>query len=150
MALTIRKATSADEAAWRALWQGYTTFYGCRLDEAVTAHTWTRILNPDAPLLCYIAERDGTSVGFALCVLHEGTWSTAPVCYLEDLFVDEQARGCGAGKALIEALGHEGRVNGWAKVYWMTQEHNHTARRLYDKLGQVDDFVRYTMPITNQ
>jgi hypothetical protein len=27
-------------------------------------------------------------MGFAMCILHEGTWSTAPICYLEDLFVD--------------------------------------------------------------
>lgn len=148
MALIIRQAAPADEAAWRQLWQGYTAFYECSLDEAITAHTWQRILNPAAPLVCYIAQLDGVSVGFALCVLHEGTWSTSPVCYLEDLFVDAQARGHGVGKALIEALRDEGRMHGWAKVYWMTREHNHSARRLYDKLAQVDDFVRYTLPLS--
>jgi hypothetical protein len=34
-------------------------------------------------------------IGFAMCVLHEGTWSTAPICYLEDLFVDAAERGAG-------------------------------------------------------
>lgn len=147
MAIVIREAVSTDEAAWRKLWQGYTTFYECQLDDSITACTWQRILNPDAPLICYIAQLNGETVGFALCVLHEGTWTTAPICYLEDLFVDERARGHGAGKALIETLRQQGQAKGWAKVYWMTREHNHTARQLYNKHGKVDDFVRYTMPV---
>ncbi len=147
MAVVIREAAPGDEAPWRLLWQGYTAFYECDLDEAITAHTWQRILAPDAPLICYVAEHNGAVVGFALCVLHEGSWTTAPICYLEDLFVDARARGHGAGKALIEALREQGEMKGWAKVYWMTRAHNRTARQLYDKLGQVDDFVRYTMPV---
>ncbi len=150
MAVVIREAMPTDEASWRRLWQGYTSFYECELDDAITAHTWQRILAPDAPLICFVADWDGEVVGFALCVLHEGTWTTAPICYLEDLFVDERARGHGAGKALIEALHEHGKEKGWAKVYWMTREHNRTARQLYDKLGHVDDFVRYTMPIQSR
>jgi hypothetical protein len=40
-------------------------------------------------------------IGFAMCILHEGTWSTAPICYLEDLFVDAAERGAGAGKGSL-------------------------------------------------
>ncbi|VTP65689.1 Predicted acetyltransferase [Leclercia adecarboxylata] len=81
-------------------------------------------------------------VGFAICVLHEGTWVTQPLCYLEDLFVDDAARGKGAGRALIEAIINEAREKGWSKVYWVTREGN-PARALYDKLAVVDDYVRY-------
>jgi len=85
-------------------------------------------------------------VGFAICVLHEGTWVTQPLCYLEDLFVDDAARGKGAGRALIEAIINEAREKGWSKVYWVTREGN-PARALYDKLAVVDDYVRYRITI---
>lgn len=39
MAIVIREAVSTDEAAWRKLWQGYTTFYECQLDDSITACT---------------------------------------------------------------------------------------------------------------
>lgn len=94
--------------------------------------------------MCWLAEFDGKVTGFVACVIHEGTWFTQPVCYLEDLFVEENARGVGAGKALIMRVCDEAREAGWAKVYWVTNENN-PARKLYDKLAQVDDVVRYNI-----
>jgi hypothetical protein len=32
---------------------------------------------------------------------------------------------------------------GWSPVYWLTRQSNETARRLYDKFAEADDFVRY-------
>ncbi|MNZ84991.1 Acetyltransferase (GNAT) family protein [compost metagenome] len=79
-------------------------------------------------------------------MLHEGTWTTAPICYLEDLYVDADARGMGAGKALLDALQSEGKREGWSMLYWMTRQEN-PARRLYDRYAGVDDFVRYRVPL---
>ena len=88
MTLTVRPLRAEDYPQWRPLWDGYTHFYECYLDESVTAATWDRALADSSPLFCRVVEKDGNVIGFAMCVLHEGTWSTAPVCYLEDLFVD--------------------------------------------------------------
>ena len=142
----VRVATAEDYAAWLTLWQGYLDFYGVDLYESVTLATWHRALSADAQIFCRIAESEQQVVGFALCVLHEGTWSTAPLCYLEDLYVDEAQRGLGAGRALIEAIIGEAREKGWSKVYWVTREGN-PARALYDKLAEVDDYVRYRITI---
>ncbi|HDS9357599.1 TPA: GNAT family N-acetyltransferase [Enterobacter chengduensis] len=146
MTVTIRALRAEDYSRWRPLWDGYTHFYGCSLDESVTACTWERALNPRSSLFCRVAEIDGKVIGFALCVLHEGTWSTAPICYLEDLFVDEAARGAGAGQALIDALIAEGKGEGWSKLYWVTRENN-PARKLYDRFGEADDYVRYRISL---
>ncbi|HIE5387751.1 TPA: N-acetyltransferase family protein [Enterobacter cancerogenus] len=146
MTVTIRALRAEDYSRWRPLWDGYTQFYGCELDESVTACTWERALNPLSSLFCRVAEIDGKVIGFALCVLHEGTWSTAPICYLEDLFVDEAARGAGAGQALIYALIAEGKAEGWSKLYWVTRENN-PARKLYDRFGEADDYVRYRISL---
>jgi len=86
-------------------------------------------------------------VGFSTAVLHEGTWTTAPTCYLEDLFVDPALRGGGVGRALIQNLIDLGRSRGWSRLYWHTQAGNATARRLYDSFVQADDFVRYRLAL---
>lgn len=142
----VREAKTEDYAAWLRLWHGYLAFYGTDLDEAVTRATWNRALSADSGMICRIAESEQQVVGFALCVLHAGTWVTQPLCYLEDLYVDEQKRGLGAGRALIEGIIQEAREKGWSKVYWVTRQGN-PARALYDTLATVDDYVRYRITI---
>ncbi|QPK02571.1 GNAT family N-acetyltransferase [Enterobacter mori] len=147
MAITVRALRAEDYSQWRPLWDGYTHFYDCELDESITASTWERALaTTHSSLFCRVAEMDGKVVGFAMCILHEGTWSTAPVCYLEDLFVDAAVRGAGAGLALIDALMAEGKREGWAILYWMTRQNN-PARKLYDKFAEADDYVRYRISL---
>lgn len=141
----IRSALPADEPAWRQLWRAYCDFYGTTLADEVTARTWQRILDPDAAVLCMVAEMDGQVYGFANCVVHENTWETQPVCYLEDLFVHPSARGRGIGRGLLEWLRNAMRAEGWARLYWVTDENNHAARSLYDKFAPADGRVRYVL-----
>jgi GNAT superfamily N-acetyltransferase len=141
----IRAALPSDEPAWRRLWRAYCAFYEVDLADEVTRRTWTRILDPDSAVMCIVAEADGQVVGFANCVVHENTWETQAVCYLEDLFVHPSARGRGIGGALIEWLHNAMRAEGWARVYWMTRADNAPARRLYDRFTQADGFVRYVL-----
>lgn len=143
--LTIRAALPSDEKSWRALWGGYCNFYETALPSDVTDRTWQRILDPESAVMCLIAEVEGQVYGFANCVVHEATWETQPVCYLEDLYVLPSARGRGIGGALIEWLRHAMRAEGWARLYWMTRQDNATARRLYDRHASADDFVRYVI-----
>ncbi len=144
-ACTIRAALPSDEAAWRELWRGYLVFYKVELSEEVTRRTWRRILDPESAVMCVVAEVEGRVRGFANCVVHENTWETQPVCYLEDLFVDPAARGLGIGRTLLEWLRNAMRAEGWARVYWVTKADNDRARRLYDSFTHVDDVVRYVI-----
>jgi GNAT superfamily N-acetyltransferase len=142
---TIRAALPSDESVWRVLWGGYLDFYRAQLDDEVTRRTWKRILDPDSQVMCVVAEVQGQVVGFAHCVVHENTWETQPVCYLEDLFVSPRSRGAGVGAALIEWLRNAMRAEGWARIYWVTQGDNVQARRLYDRFARADGFVRYVI-----
>jgi GNAT superfamily N-acetyltransferase len=141
----IRAALPSDEASWRALWQGYCEFYDAELAPEVTSRTWHRILDPDSAVMCIVAESRGEVVGFANCVVHENTWESQPVCYLEDLFVTPGSREQGIGHALLDWLRNAMRAEGWARLYWVTREDNTRARRLYDQFTRADGFVRYML-----
>jgi GNAT superfamily N-acetyltransferase len=143
----VRGARADDEAIWRDLWGQYVRFYESEVPEAVTAHTWARILGQQQGFVGRVSERDGRVVGFSVSIVHARSWTSAPACYLEDLFVDPAVRGSGAGRALIEDLIALGRERGWARVYWHTRQSNAVARRLYDRFTAADDFVRYKVAV---
>lgn len=144
---TIRPLTRADEAAWRRLWAGYLRFYRAELPEAATAATFARLLDPASGMGGLVAEDDGGVVGICNWVIHPSTWSTAPTCYLQDLYVDPAARGSGAARALIEACADLARAKGCFRLYWLTQEFNAPARSLYDTLAQRTSFIVYRRPL---
>jgi GNAT superfamily N-acetyltransferase len=147
MNLVIRAPIASDEAAWRALWAGYTHFYRVDLAEDVTAALWQKLLTPGADITGLVAERDGTLVGLAHILFHPSTWSHDLGCYLEDLFVASTARGTHAAQALIEAVAALAKSRGADRLYWHTQEFNAPARSLYDSLAQRTSFIVYRMPL---
>ncbi|MGY5799880.1 N-acetyltransferase family protein [Rhizobium sp. LEGMi12c] len=147
MTVTIRDARPEDEARWRALWDGYLAFYRVTIAPDITDATWRRVFDPASAIFMRVAEVDGEVKGFTLCVTHEGTWTLAPDCYLEDLFVDESARGRGVGRALLDDLVALCKKNSWARLYWHTEEGNATARKLYDTYVKSDGHIRYRISI---
>ncbi|MGY1490603.1 N-acetyltransferase family protein [Methylobacillus pratensis] len=142
----VRDVRPDDELAWRRLWAGYNAFYETSVSPEITSLTWQRILNPAAPVLGRLLEVEGRLAGFSVSVLHEGTWVSGAVCYLEDLFVDPAYRGRGLGRMLIQDLVDCGKARNWSTLYWMTRRDN-PARHLYDEFVQADDFVRYRLPL---
>jgi len=105
-------------------------------------------MTPNEQTKCVLACRDSDAPhGFANYVLHPHTWSLQMVCYLEDIFVAPDARGRGAGRALIEKLLALGKEEGWRRIYWHTHEDNYRARALYDQVVKRTDYVRYDVEL---
>jgi GNAT superfamily N-acetyltransferase len=141
---TVRPLEGRDEQRWRELFHGYTTFYKEVVPLEVEDLTWQRLIACHDGMTCLIAEAvDGPVVGFANLVFHRSTWSAGWYCYLEDLFVDPDARQSGAGHALIQATYGLADQRGATRTYWATQSLNATARRLYDQIGELTEFVQY-------
>ena len=88
-----------------------------------------------ASVFAFVAELDGAVVGLALWFLTYSTWTGRPSLYLEDLFVDETARGRGVGKALFRALAGEAAARGCARIDWAVLDWNEDARTFYRSLG---------------
>jgi ribosomal protein S18 acetylase RimI-like enzyme len=146
--VTIRGAEARDEARWRELWDGYVRFYERRVSEAVTRHTWARIMEANSAVRAIVADdRAKGVVGIANYVIHENTSTLAPVCYLADLFVDPQQRAAGVGKQLIDWLVTQMKARSWERLYWHTRENNYRARGLYDKYTPHSGFLRYVISL---
>ena len=146
-AITIRPATAKDEAAWRALFAAYIKFYRAEIAEEAVALTWQRILDPTHNMAGLVAQQAGKVIGICNYLFHDNTWSTKPICYLEDLYVDPAARGAGAAKALIAACEEAAKAKGAFRLYWLTQEYNAPARSLYDTLASRSSLVLYRKPL---
>lgn len=135
----------ADREAWEVLARGYKAFYrDPQPDEAYEA-TWQRLAGGTG-LHGLGARLDGRLVGIAHYFFHPAFWS-GEACYLQDLFVDEAARGRGAGRALIERVAEAARERGADRFYWHTQEGNARARALYDQVARFSGFIRYAYPL---
>ena len=82
-----------------------------------------------------ICERDGEPIGFALYFFTYSTFLARPSLYLEDLFVLPDARGRGAGKALLAALAKLAGRRGCGRMEWAVLDWNEAAIRFYESLG---------------
>jgi GNAT superfamily N-acetyltransferase len=145
--LLVRPVTQNDYEQWLPLWSGYNAFYGrsgvTALPDEVTQVTWTRFFDDDEPVHALVAEAGERLVGLAHYLFHRSTIHVEPVCYLQDLFTSETARGKGIGRALITAVYEQAQRIGSSRVYWQTHETNTVARRLYEKLANRNGFIVY-------
>ncbi len=143
----IRPIERVDHDQWLSLWERYNAFYGrvgeTALPDDITHVTWERFFDVDEPLHAIVAGVEGRLVGIAHYLYHRSTIGIAPVCYLQDLFTAEWARGQGVGQKLIEAVYLEARKAGAGRVYWQTHETNLTAQGLYDKVAERSGFIVY-------
>lgn len=143
MSITIRPLAPADKHRWKELWEGYLTFYEAAIDDANTATLWDRLMADDDPHCLVACNDSGTVIGMVQYLFHATTWTVRDKCYLQDLYVDPDARVGGAGRALIEAVYEKGAETGASEVYWMTQHFNSVARVLYDRVGELTPFIKY-------
>lgn len=134
--VSIREAVPADidliHGFIRALADYEKLAHEVRADRAVLAeHLFGA--RPMAEVL--IAEHDGDPVGFALFFHNFSTFEGRPGIYLEDLFVTPEARGIGAGKALLARLAQLAIERGCARLEWAVLDWNQPAIDFYRSLG---------------
>lgn len=136
MPLTIRPATTADlllvASLIRALAEYENLAHEVRFDEAVLREKLFGS-RPYAEVL--IGEVDGVPQGFALFFHNFSTFEGKPGIYLEDLFVQPEARGSGLGKALLSHLAALAVERDCARLEWSVLDWNEPAIGFYKSLG---------------
>ena len=145
MVIEVVPLRPSHRARWDALARGYKQFYETPLPDAEYNLAWARLIEGEG-IHGLGAEIDGRLVGIAHYLFHRSVWANS-VCYLQDLFVEDEARGKGAARALIEAVARDARERGAARYYWQTRENNATARALYDRVAKFNGFIRYEYPL---
>jgi GNAT superfamily N-acetyltransferase len=145
--LSVRFVVREDYEQWLPLWDGYNAFYGrsgaTALSPEITRMTWARFFDAYEPVHGLVAESNGQLLGLAHYLFHRSTTAIDPVCYLQDLFTNNAARGRGIGRALINRVYEQARLAGSSRVYWQTHQTNLTAMQLYDKVAERSGFVVY-------
>ncbi|WP_281971957.1 GNAT family N-acetyltransferase [Ruegeria faecimaris] len=145
--VTIRALHPTDREDWADIWRDYLAFYETTVPDSVYDSTFSRLLGDDPnDFSCFVAQADGGLVGLTHFLFHRHAWKEESVCYLQDLFARPEARGMGVGRALIQAVYEEADRQGAPSVYWLTQDFNHTARKLYDRIGKQTPFIKYQRP----
>lgn len=94
-----------------------------------------------------IGEEDGVPVGFALFFHNFSTFLGRAGIYLEDLFINPEARGKGYGKALLTELARLTVERGCGRLDWVCLDWNQSSIDFYLSLGAValDDWTIYRL-----
>ncbi|WP_415845707.1 N-acetyltransferase family protein [Stutzerimonas zhaodongensis] len=136
MPLTIRPATRAD-AALILRFITELAIYERAEHEVKTdaAGIDASLFADDASASALICERDGQPLGYAVYFFNYSTWLGRNGLYLEDLYVTPEARGTGAGKALLKHLAQIAVSHGCGRFEWSVLDWNEPAIQFYESLG---------------
>jgi GNAT superfamily N-acetyltransferase len=132
------------------LLRGYCDFYRASpSDEGLMTMAKALIEAPDAEGMLLVArDADGLPVGFAAVCWKWSSLRGARVAVLEDLFVAPEARGQGAGGALIRACAERASGLGAAALTWLTAPDNRRARSVYEQAGASGEtFIEYDLEL---
>jgi GNAT superfamily N-acetyltransferase len=132
----VRAATADDAATVVGFIRGLAA-YERMLDEVkiTEADVVAALFGPGPRAFCDIAESGGAPVGFAFWFYNFSTFEGRFGVYLEDIFVVPEARGTGAGLALMRRLARRCRDEGLARLEWQVLDWNALAIGFYDRLG---------------
>ena len=78
---------------------------------------------------------DGAPAGVCQLRFRWSVWKSTEDCWLEDLYVREEARGSGLGRALVEGALERARERGCKRIELDVNEDNTPALALYEKCG---------------
>lgn len=136
-----------DELA--GLFNAYRVFYKQPSDfQAAYDYLQARLSNLESAVFLALSS-EGKGLGFTQLYPSFGSVSLSRVWVLHDLFVDEEARRMGVGRALMEHAHQFAADTGARAVRLSTEDNNSKAQALYESLGyvRVTDFYRYELEL---
>lgn len=139
----VRALEAADEPAWRDLFRAYGEFYRTTFADDVLDRVWAQLLRADSGIDALVAtDAADEPIGIAHYRSHPDTFTGNRDWFLDDLFVTPDARGTGAGAALVTAI-RDLAAPGDGVLRWITAADNERAQRLYDRIAKRTTWVTY-------
>ncbi|WP_374472157.1 N-acetyltransferase family protein [Phenylobacterium sp.] len=136
MSVTIRVATPADVPLIVQFIRDLAEYERLLHEvEATEADIRRDLFGENPRAFCDIAEHKGKPIGFALWFYNYSTFRGRAGIYLEDLFVEPDARGLGAGKALLSRLAQRCVEADLGRLEWAVLDWNAPSIAFYDSLG---------------
>ena len=97
-----------------------------------------------------ICEHQGRPIGYAVYFFNYSTWQGKHGLYLEDLYVSPEARGLGAGKALLRHLAQLAVARDCGRFEWSVLDWNTPAIDFYESFGARPQSEWTTYRLTGQ
>lgn len=148
MPVSIRPAQPEDSATILALIQRLAAFEGAADGIALTEPVIRRDAFGDQRRFeVLLAERGGVACGLVTLLTSYSSWNGAPTLVVHDLFVESEARGSGAGRALLTAAARLAQDRGCCRMDVNVVTWNDPARRFYAGLGfaPLQDWLPYRL-----
>jgi len=105
--------------------------------QATVADIERELFGPTPRVFCQIAELDGAPAGFALWFYTFSTFLGRQGLWLEDLFVRQEMRGHGVGKALLVNLAQRCVREGLGRFEWNVLDWNQPSIDFYRSQGAI-------------
>jgi GNAT superfamily N-acetyltransferase len=136
--LSIRPATVNDAPLLCALICELAEYEREREQVVMTAADLARDgFGPHPKFRALLAEWNGRSAGYALFFGFYSTWEGRPGLFLEDLFVRQDFRGKGIGKALLASVANIAQREKCYGIRWEVLDWNQPAIDFYKRLGAI-------------
>jgi GNAT superfamily N-acetyltransferase len=134
----LRRARPGDEAGILACIQALAE-YEKEPDAVQTTEQDLRqvLFASSASVFAHVIEKDQRIVAIAVWFLNYSTWTGRHGVYLEDLFVQEDERRHGYGRALLAALARVCADRGYSRLEWSVLDWNEPSIRFYRSIGAV-------------
>ncbi len=103
-----------------------------------------RYLFADHPIATvFLADESDATVGYAMVLPTFSSYAGVPNLYLEDLFLRENCRGKGYGKAFMAHLARYVKQRGYRDLCWSVLDWNAPSIEFYDRLGATRETGRH-------
>jgi len=130
---TLRRATPDDAAILRLMIGELADHQDEGQYVIVTVDQWRKLLGRD-DVVVFLAELDGEAVGYVSALRRLHLWTGGDILGLDDLYVREQYRSTGAGRALMLELARYALPERLT-ISWGMRLENEGAQRFYARLG---------------
>ena len=128
------------------LYKGYAEFYKMPMNDDILDKVLSWIFDEEIKFYAIgIKASEGKLIGFMHFREMPSPLRGSLVGFLDDLYIHPDFRGSGAVQLLFKELKSIAKENNWPYVRWITGSDNYRARKVYDKLSGVIDFVTYQM-----